>query len=65
MKLAQMPGNIILEKGVSGLEKTSVINFSQIATIDRTRLTEQITMLPKNYIEKNNESITFLFDTEK
>ena len=63
MKLAQMPGNITVEKGVSGLEKTSVINFSQIATIDRTRLLEQITMLPKNYIEKINESINYIFDT--
>ena len=62
MKLAQMPGNIILEKGVSSLDKTSVINFSQIATIDRTRLTEQITMLPKNYIEKINESLRYIFD---
>jgi mRNA interferase MazF len=63
MKLAQMPGNIILEKAISGLEKTSVINFSQIATIDKTRLTEQVTMLPKNYIIKINESIRFIFDT--
>jgi mRNA interferase MazF len=64
MKLSQMPGNIILEKGVSGLDKTSIINFSQIATIDRTRLIEQISMLPKKYIEKINESIRFIFDTE-
>ena len=63
MKLAQMPGNITLEKGISGLDKTSVINFSQIVTIDRTRLLEQITMLPKNYIEKINESIRYIFDT--
>ena len=64
MKLSQMPGNIILEKSISGLDKTSVINFSQIATIDRTRLVEQISMLPKKYIEKINESIRFIFDTE-
>jgi mRNA interferase MazF len=64
MKLAQMPGNIILEKAVSGLDKTSVINFSQIATIDKTRLTEQVSMLPKNYIDKINESIRFIFNTE-
>ena len=42
MKLSQMPGNITLEKGVSCLDKTSVINFSQIATIDKTRLIDQI-----------------------
>ena len=64
IKLFQMPGNITLEKGVSGLDKTSVINFSQIATIDRARLIEQISMLPKKYIEKINESIRFIFDTE-
>jgi len=64
MKLSQMPGNITLEKGDSGLDKTSVINFSQIATIDRTRLIEQISMLPKKYIDKINESIRFIFDTE-
>jgi mRNA interferase MazF len=63
MKLAQMPGNITLEKGNSGLDKTSVINFSQIATIDKTRLLEQVTMLPKNFIEKINESIRYIFDT--
>ena len=49
-------------KGVSGLDKTSVINFSQIATLDRTRLTEQISMLPKKYIEKINESLKYVFD---
>ena len=63
MKLAQMPGNIILEKSVSGLEKTSVINFSQITTIDKARLTKQNSMLPKNYIDKINESIRHIFDT--
>ena len=62
IKLSQMPGNITLEKGVSGLDKTSVINFSQITTIDRTRLIEQISMLPQKYIEKINESIKFIFD---
>ena len=63
LKLSQMPGNITLEKSVSGLEKTSVINFSQIATLDRTRFTELIIMLPKKYIDKINESIRFIFDS--
>ena len=63
MKLANMPGNIILERGVSGLDKTSVINFSQIATIDRKRLTEQVSMLSKDSIKKVNESIRHIFDT--
>jgi len=64
MKLSQMPGNITLEKSVSGLDRTSVVNFSQIVTIDRTRLIEQVSMLPKNYITKINESIRYIFNAE-
>jgi len=64
MKLAQISTNIVLEKSVSGLAKTSVINFSQIITIDKTRLTEQVMMLPKSYIVKINESIRHIFATE-
>ena len=63
MKLAQFPGNIELEKAVSSLDKSSVINFSQIITIDKSRLTEQVSMLPKDYITKINESIRFIFDS--
>ena len=50
--LASLPGNILLEKSVSGLNKTSVINFSQITTIDKTDLTKQVAMLPKPMLEK-------------
>ena len=64
MKLAQISANIVLEKSISGLDKTSVVNFSQIITIDKTRLTEQVIMLPKNYIAKINESIKDIFATE-
>jgi len=64
VKLAQIPSNILLEKSISGLDKVSVINFSQIITIDKTRLTEQVIMLPKNYIVKINESIRNIFDIE-
>ena len=64
MKLAKFPANIELEKTISGLDKSSVINFSQIVTIDKTRLIEQVSMLPKNYIAKINESIRYIFDSE-
>jgi len=59
---ANVLGNIKLEKTVSGLEKTSVINFSQIVTVDKTRFKEQVSMLPKNYLEMINESIRYIFN---
>jgi mRNA interferase MazF len=49
--LAKAPPNFLLEKGISGLDKTSVINFSQITTVDKSYFLEHITMLPKKYIE--------------
>jgi mRNA interferase MazF len=61
---AQVPGNILLEKSITGLEKTSVANFSQIFTVDKTRLINQVSMLPKNYITKIHESIRYIFNTE-
>ena len=65
MHFAQLPANIELEKAVSGLDKTSVINFSQMITIDKSRLTGQISMLSKNYIAKINESIRYIFDSDE
>ena len=64
LKLIKFPANIELEKAISGLEKSSVINFTQIFTLDKSRLTEQVSMLPKNYIEKINKSVRFIFDSE-
>ncbi|MFZ2418640.1 MAG: type II toxin-antitoxin system PemK/MazF family toxin, partial [Smithellaceae bacterium] len=45
--LAASPGNILLEKSESGLDKTSVINFSQIITLDKSYFTEMVSMLSK------------------
>jgi mRNA interferase MazF len=64
IKQAQVPGNILLEKSISGLEKTSVVNFSQVFTVDKARFIEQVSMLTKEYIAKINESIRYIFNTE-
>ena len=64
MNQIQVPGNILLEKSITGLDKTSVANFSQIITIDKTRFIEHVSMLPKNYITKINESIRYIFNAE-
>jgi len=62
VELASHPGNLLLEKAISGLGRTSVINFSQIATLDKTDLTEQVTMLPKNMLEKVNGCLKLLLE---
>ena len=42
LRLAEMPGNVRLRKREANLERASVVNVSQLRTMDRTRLTEKI-----------------------
>jgi mRNA interferase MazF len=42
LRLAAMPGNVRLRKGEAGLPRPSVVNASQIRTVDRARLGERI-----------------------
>ena len=55
--LASLPGNLLLEKSISGLEKTSAVNFTQLTTVDKTDLTEQVSMLPKIILERVNNCL--------
>ncbi len=45
-QLAGLPGNVIVPADVSGLEDDSVLNVTQIATIDRGALEEKKGALP-------------------
>jgi mRNA interferase MazF len=42
LRVAAMPGNVRLRKGEANLPRPSVVNASQVLTIDRTRLTERV-----------------------
>ena len=50
--LAAAPGNILLPKVVSKLPKDSVINVSQILTLDKNMLTDHVTKLPETYCKR-------------
>ncbi|MDR2482559.1 MAG: type II toxin-antitoxin system PemK/MazF family toxin [Treponema sp.] len=61
LALEHAPGNFRLEKSVSGLEKTSVINFSQIVTIDKAFLRECVRTLPKLVAQRIDQSLKTVF----
>lgn len=46
LALAEAPGNVRIGKSDSGLSKPSVVNVSQVLTIDRAVLTERVRALP-------------------
>ncbi|RLC05203.1 MAG: type II toxin-antitoxin system PemK/MazF family toxin [Deltaproteobacteria bacterium] len=51
-KLADMPGNILLGREESGLPKDSVINVSQIATVDKSWLEEKVGSVSRILMEE-------------
>lgn len=57
IQLAQAPGNVLLPSQASGLPKDSVINVSQILTIDKTFLNEQIGTVPSTFQEGVDEGL--------
>jgi mRNA interferase MazF len=46
VRLAALPGNVLVPAEVTGLDDDSVVNVTQLATIDRTTIEEQLGTLP-------------------
>jgi len=57
LALADAPGNVRLSKSDSGLPKPSVVNVSQILTIDRALLTKRERVLPGAVVQKVNQGL--------
>jgi mRNA interferase MazF len=49
-RLAQAPGNVLGRARDLGLSKPSVVNVSQVATIDKQRLLERVGRLPSRLL---------------
>jgi len=48
LRLAAAPGNVRLSKRVSRLPKASVVNVSQVATVNKTDLVERVASLDRD-----------------
>jgi mRNA interferase MazF len=46
MRLAEAPGNVRVTRRASGLAQESVVNVSQLITLDKGMLTEKVGRLP-------------------
>lgn len=49
---ATAPGNVSLSAGATGLPKDSVINVTQLTTIDKRQLTERTGQLPVELLDQ-------------
>ena len=59
---ARAPGNVLLNKGEANLLKKSVVNISQIVTVDKSDLTKKIGSLSLKNINAVLEGITLLIE---
>jgi mRNA interferase MazF len=57
LALAEAPGNVRLGKAESGLTRPSVINVSQIVTLDRKQLTHRARALPAQSMRQVDEGV--------
>ncbi len=62
IKRARAPGNVLLRKGEGNLKKESVVNISQLLTVNRSDLAERIGSLPLARTKEIVEGIRLLVE---
>jgi mRNA interferase MazF len=62
LERGKAPGNVTLRKGEGGLPIDSVVNVSQIITVDRSDLVEKIGSLPAIKIKEIVQGIKLLIE---
>ena len=60
LKRAKAPGNVLLDEGEANLPKKSVINISQIFTVNKSDLSEKIGCLTRERFNQVYEGIKLL-----
>jgi len=62
VRLAAAPGNVLLTKRQSGLPKDSVVNVSQVLTLDRSLLSERVGRLAASKVREVDAGLVRALD---
>lgn len=62
LRLAEAPGNVRLSKRLSGLPKPSVVNVSQVATVDKATLTSHVSSLGADTMREVDRGLRLALD---
>ena len=65
LRLGAMPGNVRLRRGEAGLPRASVVNVSQIRTMDRARLTDRAGALRADRMREVLRGLALLLGTDE
>ena len=61
VSLAEAPGNVSLSKRSTGLNKESVVNVSQVITLDKTFLTKRVGRLSSEKLKTVEDGLRLVF----
>src|SRR4030042_778400 len=64
LDLARAPGNVLLSAKASGLPKDSVVNISQIITVDRPFLTARLGTVPRGILREGELGLRLVLSLE-
>jgi mRNA interferase MazF len=64
LKRAEAPGNVLLEKSEANLSKQSVVNVTQIFTVDKADLVEKIGSLSRERVKQILDGILLLIEPQ-
>lgn len=59
---AASPGNVLLKKGQANLPKRSVVNISQVLTVDKTDLDDRIGRIPQDTMDKVLDGLKLMLE---
>jgi mRNA interferase MazF len=62
LKRSNAPGNVLLKKGHATLAKASVVNISQILTVDKTDLVEYLGQLSSTTASAVRDGLHLIFE---
>jgi mRNA interferase MazF len=62
LSLAAAPGNVLVKRKQSGLPRQSVVNVSQIVTIDKNVLTDRVGDFPVQVMAAVDSGLKLVFD---
>src|SRR5208282_6556524 len=65
MKRAEAPGNVLLKRGEGGLKKDSVVNITQLITVDKEDLAEKIGTLAPGKVKQIIKGIELLLEPKE
>lgn len=65
LRLARRPGNVTLHAGEGGLERDSVVNVTQLGTVDRRFLDEYIGTLAPERVRAIHTGLLLVLETDE